>query len=132
MFCRYVINKINHRTNCYQGILVTLGTMKHRGELNALESIAVDSIFGVLNKNLPTPPDIENEVFRKSISWFKKDSTQFEIYTQQMILAAQVLKNKGYEILILETNQLHDFLYEDSDQVLINSGSVGFKINPVA
>lgn len=43
-----------------------------------------------------------------------------------MQLAASILKEKGYDILLLETTHLHNFIYEDSDQVLIEAETIEF------
>ena len=110
---------------------MTLGTMKHKGQVCPADRDEVESIFDVLNLDLLTPPEIEGEFFRKSLSWFKKESEKFETYTAQMIRASQVLQNLGFEILVLHASQLSEVLYEDSCQALASAGTDQFEIVPL-
>lgn len=131
MFRRFAINKINRQTNCYQGILVTLGTMKHKGQLEDRVKTEVESIFEALDKELPTPPDMETEAFQRSISWLKQNSPRFEACEAQMKRAAQILKDMGHEILVLEAAQLEKLLYEDLHQALVEAGGNPFQVAPL-
>jgi len=65
------------------------------------------------------PPDIETDLFRNSLSWFKMNSDQFNSYRGNMKRAAQILRKMGNEILILEAQYLSRVLYEDAGQILV-------------
>ena len=104
--------------------------MQHKGQLTPSEKTEVESIFEILNRALPTPPEVETAIFKDSTSWFKKDSIQFVSFSDLMKRAARVLQARGHEILVLESNQIQSVLYEDLDQVLVKAGSTQFQTLP--
>lgn len=132
MYCRYVINKINRPTNCYQGVLVTLGTLMHKGVLSVEIKAEAESLFLDLINELPIPPEITEGKFEKSISWLKKDSTQFLFFSEKINRAASILQKLGYEILFMEADSLNDVLYEDAHQILVHAGTYKIQLSPVS
>ncbi len=129
MFRRYVVRKINEQINCYQGILITLNTKIHNKKLNINDMITAQSIFDELKKQMPIPL-LDEEKLKKTVSWLRVHSNEFDYCVRQMNRTTMVLKSMGYDVLILESNKLECILYEDSVQVLTEAGRNDFRVLP--
>ncbi len=105
--------------------------MLHNKELNPVLKREVETLFEQLNRVLPTPPNMDLEVFRHSLSWFKKDSINFDSCITNINTAAKILMILGYEILLLEAEKLENVLYEDQDQVVVQTGAHHFSVSPI-
>lgn len=127
MFRRFVVRKINEQINCYQGILVTLGTKMLSNKLSETDMIVARSIFAGLKTYMPEPA-LDQDMIKNSVSWLKIHSESFNDCVREMNRTSSVLESMGYEVLILETTELEGVIYEDSVQVLTEAGRNTFRI----
>ncbi len=119
MFIRYVVLRIDGRSNSPQGLIHAAESLRAKDLLAHSEESVVREIFGWLNANLPHPNRFSRSAKphapAKAVSWFKDTARDCIARMEDLAL---VLIDHGHSVERLTTERPGYLIYEDQFQVV--------------
>jgi hypothetical protein len=119
MFVRYVVSRIDGRSNSQQGLIHAAESLRAKGMLADSEDSAVREVFGWLNAHLPHPQRFSRSAkphaCTKALSWFKDTASDCIARMEEL---ASVLIEHGYSVERLTIERPGYVVYEDQFQVV--------------